>query len=45
VVRKPKNRVAVTLIQNLKSRCVSLRRVHKQLFVCHLVRQSKRSIL
>jgi hypothetical protein len=44
-VRKPKDRVAVTLIQDLKSRCVALCCVSQQLFVCHLVRQSKRSIL
>ena len=42
---KSKNGVAVTFVQDLKSFSVAVRRFCQQPFVCHLVRQSKRSIL
>ena len=43
--RKSKDRIAVTLVQDLEGRRVSARRCVEQPFVCLLVRQSKLSIL
>lgn len=40
-----KDRIAVTLVQDLKSCCFSVRGLFQQPFVCSRVRQSKRSIL
>lgn len=42
---KSENGVAVTFVQDLKSFSVTVRCLCQQPFVCHLVRQSKRSIL
>src|SRR3989442_13996495 len=44
-IGEAKDRIAVTLVQDLKSCCFSARGLFQQPFVCSRVRQSKRSIL
>jgi len=44
-ISESKDWVTVTLIQDLKGCCISVRCLFEQLFVCRLVCQSKRSIL
>lgn len=44
-VRKSKDRIAVTFIQDLKGCCISVCCLLQQSLICYLIRQSKRSIL